>query len=141
VCAMAELRAGRRKERGRTPWRPCSCWGEGLPAAKRRGEWGLGRERSRGRRGRRQGDASALRTEGGGRTTVAGGFNVTLQATHWSGLGGEHAVQASGGRALAMGDGGRLPVPRGGAADCGVRARERDRKRDGCWRIVDGAGR
>jgi hypothetical protein len=40
-----------------------------------------------------------------------------------------------------MGDGGRLPVPRGGAADCGVRARERDRKRDGCWRIVDGAGR
>jgi hypothetical protein len=63
--------------------------GEGLPAAKRRGEWGLGRERSRGRRGRRQGDASALRTEGGGRTTVAGGFNVTLQATHWSGLGGE----------------------------------------------------
>jgi hypothetical protein len=46
-----------------------------------------------------------------------------------------------------MGDGGRipmprggaLPVPRGGAADCGVRARER--KRDGCWNIVDGAGR
>jgi hypothetical protein len=38
-----------------------------------------------------------------------------------------------------MGDGGRLSVPHGGTADCGVRARER--KRDGCWRIVDGAGR